>query len=145
MLHASLLLAWHVVPDTERGRSDRMEPKDLNLLTPEVAAASISDREIVLPYELALEAIDMLGTGGYAVVSWEGWLLFQDGSMGHSFQHQGTVGLERYPDESAQEFIARASIFVRQTMEQSQLEWNRKPTRANARLYCCLAIEPCND
>jgi hypothetical protein len=116
---------------------------DLNLLTPDLARASISDEEIVLDYQRVLEAIGQLATVGFAVTAWEGWLLYPDGSKGHSAQHQGTVYLQRSANEDAQHFVERAVDFARRTINQSQAEWEQQPEYPGATLYYCLSVEPC--
>ena len=75
-----------------------MNVDDLNLLPPRLAAASLSQREIVLTYADALQAIEHLAAGGHAVFCWEGWLRYGDGACGHSARHQGMV--EAYPGPS---------------------------------------------
>jgi len=45
---------------------------DLDLLPNELRILSLIDEEIVLPYEIALQAIEILRTKGVALYGWEG-------------------------------------------------------------------------
>ena len=118
-----------------------MNVDDLNLLPPRLAAASLSQREIVLTYADALQAIEHLAAGGHAVFCWEGWLRYGDGACGHSARHQGMVEVTRDPHATFAAFAARAAAAVRETMAKSQEEWNREPEVPDAVLYFCLSVE----
>jgi hypothetical protein len=118
-----------------------MSINDLGLVPSHLAAASLTDRELVLPYRDALQAIDHLVAGGHAVFCWEGWLRYPDGSHGHSARHQGMMEITRGPDEGFAAFARRAAEAVRSTLTKSQEEWNKNPEVPNATLYFCLSVE----
>ena len=108
---------------------------DLTALPAELRRQSLSDREIVLPYAEALLAIDALKKSGYAVVVWEGWVLYPDGRVGHaSHEAQGTADHEWMGQWNA------AEEFVRRTMERAQVYWSNSG-RAGT-LHFCLSTEP---
>lgn len=117
---------------------------DLDLLTPDLSQASLSNREIVLNYSQVFEAIDQLAASGYAVTSWEDWLLYPDGKKGHSAQHQGSRGLERLTNEDTPAFLNRETEFTRRTIQQAHLESEQYPEHGNTVLYYCPSVEPYN-
>ena len=118
-----------------------MNADDLNLLPPRLAAASLSQREIVLAHADALQAIDHLTAGGHRVFCWEGWLRYGDGACGHSARHQGTIEVTRDPNETFAASAARSVAAVRETMAKCHEEWNREPEVQNGILYFCLSVE----
>lgn len=113
---------------------------DPELLPLELARKSLSLSEIVLPYAEVLEAIEHLAAKGYFVFAWEGWIDYPDGRHTHSI-HQGTRGFWGTKGQSAQERIRETGTFARQTIEESQREWNSKPEVVGATLCFCLSIE----
>jgi hypothetical protein len=113
---------------------------DTDLLPPELAKKSLSPLEIVLPYVEVLEAIEHLAAKGYLVFAWEGWLKYPDGRHTHSI-HQGTRGFWGTKGQSAQERIQETATFARQTIKESQQEWDEKPEIAGGTLCFCLSIE----
>jgi hypothetical protein len=116
---------------------------DPSLLPPRLAAASLSQTEVVLTHADALQAIDHLMAGGHAVFCWEGWLRFSDGRHGHSVRHQGIVEETWDPRETVAAFAARAGSTVRATIMKAQEEWNQEPEAPNAVLYFCLSVRAC--
>ena len=44
----------------------------IDLLPEALRSKSLSDREIVLPYQEALQALDILTAAGWAFLGWEG-------------------------------------------------------------------------
>lgn len=112
---------------------DRIE-NDNDLLPPELAQHSLSDREIVLPYSEAIEAIDHLSGIGYRLLGWEGWLRYADGSRGHSGRHQGTEGVERMD-------VAEAADYCKLTIKDSHEIWQKDPCYRGADLYFCISCE----
>jgi hypothetical protein len=97
---------------------------------------SISDRERVVPYELALEAVDLLEAKGILILGWEGWLAYQDGGRGHSGRHQGTVSLDQLS-------VAESASLVRRTIANAYKAWLKEPEYPGAQLYFC--ITPSDD
>jgi hypothetical protein len=108
-----------------------MTPDDFTLLPDGFRLASISDREIVVSYELALEAVDILEADGILILGWEGWLLYPDGERGHSVHHQGTVSLH---DLS----VASAASLVRRTINASHQQWQQAPEAPGVQLFYCI-------
>ena len=66
---------------------------DLQLLPPELAALSVSDHEIVLPYPAALNAVDYLAEHGVQILGWEAWERRPDGSLTHPHPGLGSGDL----------------------------------------------------
>jgi hypothetical protein len=108
-----------------------MLPDNFALLPDRFRRASISDREIVVPYELALEAVDILESQGILILGWEGWLVHPDGKRGHSGHHQGAVSLH---DLS----VAGAASLVRRTINASHQQWQQAPEAPGAQLFYCI-------
>ena len=75
---------------------------DLQLLPPELAALSVSDHEIVLPYPAALYALDYLADHGVQILGWEAWERRPDGSLTHAHPGLASADLaELAPAEAA--------------------------------------------
>ncbi|WP_176155087.1 hypothetical protein [Burkholderia vietnamiensis] len=55
----------------------------LQCLPPEIALQSISPREIVLPLNAAIAAIDYCANNKIRILGWEGWIQSPDGRVGH--------------------------------------------------------------
>jgi len=115
---------------------------DIDVLPPHLRAASLSDREIVLPYREALQAIEILQAAGWAVFAWEGWVKHPNGTHGHHGDYQGTVDLRPSPGESRADFIQRAADFCKSTMLNDQLRFEEDPVRRGYTLYFCLVASP---
>ena len=105
----------------------------LKLLSPEIAQQSISQREIVLPLNAAIEAVDYCALNQIHILGWEGWLQTQDGRVGHGNAPQGTVSLEGLS-------ITDAAEFCRNTIRAAALEWSENHPEATDRLYFCITI-----
>jgi hypothetical protein len=56
---------------------------DIDFLPTPLKTKSLSDREIVLQNDAAVEAIDVLEQGKWAIVSWEVWIRYPEGRIGH--------------------------------------------------------------
>lgn len=115
--------------------------EDTALLPEELAAKSLSDCEIILPYNEALQAIAYLNARHVMVFAWEGWISYPDGKKGFSGQHQGTECFFWTPGHPIQERIKEATAFMLCTIQQSQQEWDASPKVAGATLYFCLSVE----
>jgi hypothetical protein len=90
------------------------------LLPEDLRRKSLSRREIVLVYEDALEALDILELAGWAVLGWEPWLKLPEGShmhpiMGGDFQ--------RATLETWTTYVQRAAQLCRQVMKEEQHNW----------------------
>ena len=106
-----------------------MPDTDLDLISADLAAQSLSRQEIVLPYPAVLSAIAELERRGIQLLGWEGWLAYPDGSRGHSGE-QGTTDLSALAVEAAARVCA-------QTIEASYAEGpvpGSSPT--GVRYYC---------
>ena len=84
-----------------------MPRPELDLLPPDLRAASASDCEIVLAPALAARAIEVLVQAGYTEIGWEAWFRHADGSLGHPADVIGTAGL--LSPEEAKSTIADAA------------------------------------
>jgi hypothetical protein len=108
---------------------------EMNLIPERILKASLSEDELVLPYDEALEAIDILAKEGFLLLCWEGWLRYADGAVGHSLTYQGTREIQRRPDEPWTDFSARArESFVRSASESRQ-KFSAKPENPGSELY----------
>lgn len=94
-------------------------------------AASASKDELVLPFRQSLEALDAIESGGGMVLGWEGWLRRNDGSLGHSSRHQGTVNLTGMPRHSA-------FAFCRMTIAAANDEHALAPEVSGSELLICI-------
>lgn len=115
---------------------------EIDYLPIDLRRESLSDREIVLPYSEVLKAIDILVNADWAVLSWEGWLKYSDGKVGHSSEYHGTVVIEQDENELWHDYVVRSASFCRRTIEQAQQQWNGKPEKVNAELYYCIVAIP---
>ena len=102
-------------------------------------SGSISDTEIVLGYEDAIHAIDLLMERAVAVIAWEGWIGYPDGTLGHHPRYQGTVEIERREGQTREAFVKAAAAFQRRTIEQAQHEFLKNETTGDAALFFCLS------
>lgn len=116
---------------------------DLDILPDELKSQSLSDREIVLVYDLALKAIDILIDKKWAPISWEGWVQYPDKvHHGHITEHQGTAPLEQKSAETWEEYIDRCASFLTETMKKSQEEWVKDSRSKDHTLYYCITTIP---
>ena len=65
---------------------------EISLLPQMLREQSLSHREIVLQYQEAKEALDLLRRAQWAVWGWEGWVQYLDGS--HGFASGGVMGAD---------------------------------------------------
>lgn len=105
--------------------------RELDLLPPDLAKLSIDEKEIVLPMEKALLAIDVLEKQGIRIVGWEGWVKDQDGRIGHGNASQGTVSLD---DLS----VSQAADVCRRTIREDWKRWQRDNSQSSNQLYFCI-------
>ena len=96
-------------------------------------AQSISDRELVLPPEAALEAIAFLEAQDVHILGWEGWVKDAHGRVGHGAAPQGTVSLESLP-------IKDAAELCRATIAQAVAQWSKEHPGAEHELHVCITF-----
>jgi hypothetical protein len=99
-----------------------------------LVAASASKDELVVPFRQSLEALDAIERGGGVVLGWEGWLRREDGSLGHSAHHQGTVDLSGMTRQSA-------FAFCRKTIAAANDEHAREPEVSGSELLFCITYD----
>ena len=117
----------------ESGRGDsRGTHADLAALPPELAKQSLSEVNIILPYDAALEAIAHLTQHGRRLEQWEGWVKLRDGSRAKSLTHGGSFALSRDP--------ARAAEAATSAIKKSHAHWQRSPEYSEATLYFGLSF-----
>src|SRR5437868_11112013 len=108
---------------------------DIELLPKELRARSINDREIVLHYEDAQRAIDLLEAANWALLGWEGLLRYVDGKIGFAGQYED-IGQEE--DEGWEAFVRRSAGICRATIGEAEQSWRAQPERTDADLFYCL-------
>ena len=106
----------------------------LALLPADLAARSISQREIVLPLSAAERAIEHLSASGHRLEGWEGWVSFPDGGRTTSLRLPGSFVL---PMDGA-----RAAAVTLESIRKAQAVWDRSPEYPGASLYFCLTVAP---
>ena len=104
------------------------------MLPPEIARHSISRREIVLPLDAAIAAVDWCAIKQIHILGWEGWIHTEDGRVGHGNAPQGTASLEglSLPD---------AAEFCRRTICAAALEWSKTYPETTDRLHFCITVD----
>ncbi len=113
--------------------------KDIDLLPTELREKSLSDREIVLPYQEALQALDVLVEAKWALLGWEGWVQYADGRRGPAAPIViGTTAIGQEPEEDWETYVQRSSDFCRETIETEQKLWDTDPKHTSVKLYFCL-------
>ncbi len=110
-----------------------MRPPQHSVVPEHISSRSISDRELVLPEDLALEALDIAEGNGILVLGWEGWVKAVDGRVGHGSAPRGTVSLEGLT-------VAAAAQLCRETIPEAAEEWRRENPETTDRLHFCLTF-----
>ena len=105
---------------------------DHSYLPSDLAARSLSAREIVLTLADAERAIEHFGETGQRLEGWEGWVKFADGSRTHSLRHPGSFVL---PIDAT-----RAAAVTLESIRKAQAAWDRSPEYPGAALYFCLTV-----
>ena len=67
---------------------------DLAILPETLRHQSLSNQEIVLPLDEVFQAIDLLTSASWALLGWEGWVRYPDGTRGHAPHGMGTMSIE---------------------------------------------------
>ncbi len=104
------------------------------MLPPEIARRSISRREIVLPLDAAIAAVDWCAINQIHILGWEGWIQYADGRVGHGNAPQGTTSLEGLS-------VPDAADFCRRTIRVAALEWSKTYPEAMDRLHFCITVD----
>lgn len=105
---------------------------NISLLPPELAAHSLSARDIVLTLADAERAIEHLTATGQRIEAWEGWVRFPDGTRTQSLRHAGSFVL---PADAT-----RAASATVEGMRKAQTAWDRNPEYPGAVLYFRLSV-----
>ncbi|WP_157692714.1 hypothetical protein [Burkholderia sp. ABCPW 11] len=105
----------------------------LTLLPPEPAQQSISQIEIVLPLNAAVEAINYCARKKVQILGWEGWIRAQDGRVGHGNAPQGTASLGHLSMQDAADFCRRI-------VQAAALEWSQENPETTDQLHFCITI-----
>lgn len=113
---------------------------ELDFVPQSILQLSLSERELVLPLNTAVEAIDHLEKEGFLILCWEGWLRYADGAVGHSLSHQGTREIRRLQGESWAEFSQRAKASFLASATKSLEAFTQKPENPGAQLYFGLSF-----
>lgn len=107
----------------------------IDVLPRGLASQSASDREVVLPYAQAVQAVRILTDAGWRMLGWEGWLLGPDGQRGHGDAPQGTVDFPELSDGQARDFFL-------DTMAEAAAEWTGSSVFPGYELRFCLSFAP---
>lgn len=92
---------------------------------------SVSEKELIVSYADALELVSIFEQLRIRILGWEGWLLYENGNLELSQDHQGTSDLTELSDEA---IVA----FMKTTISQAKVDWDKKPENRNAELYFCI-------
>ncbi|WP_156443542.1 hypothetical protein [Burkholderia sp. MSMB1835] len=106
----------------------------LKMLPPEIARHSISHREIVLPFDAAIAAVDWCAINQIPILGWEGWIRSADGRVGHGNAPQGTTSLEGLS-------VRDAADFCRRTICAAALDWTKMHPETTDRLHFCITVD----
>ncbi|WP_141735067.1 hypothetical protein [Oligoflexus tunisiensis] len=113
---------------------------ELELVPERIRQLSLSEDELVLPWDAAVEAVAILEKVGFLILCWEGWLRYADGAVGHSLSYQGSREIRRYPDESWTDFSMRARQSFLKSGAESLQKFTARPENPGAQLYFCLVF-----
>ncbi|WP_175948105.1 hypothetical protein [Burkholderia pyrrocinia] len=105
----------------------------LQLMPPEIAQQSILDKEIVVPLDAAIAAIDYCTANQIQILGWEGWVRSVDGRIGHGSAPQGTTSLEQLTLLDAADFCSR-------TIRAATLQWSENHPGTSDKLHFCITI-----
>ncbi|SDO73256.1 hypothetical protein SAMN04489798_3708 [Pseudomonas arsenicoxydans] len=94
---------------------------------------SVSQSELVLPYPLAITALQLLEATGAILMGWEGCLRYPDGRLGHSDMHQGTTNTSAL---SSSEAYSWAKV----SMRLSQKEYELQNETTDIKLLFCIIL-----
>lgn len=100
----------------------------------DIQERSVSENELVVCYADAIKLLHLFEKNDTQVLGWEGWLKYENGSIGHSQKYQGTVDLSEMTNTSA---IA----LVKSTIMQAHAEWEKYPEVNGAVLLFCITTK----
>jgi hypothetical protein len=103
------------------------------LLPQRLRELSISPREIVLPIDAALEAIDLFESRGVHILGWEGWVKDAAGKVGHGTAPQGSASLDKLS-------LQQAAQLCRDTIPGEAAQWARDNAGTTDQLHFCLTV-----
>jgi hypothetical protein len=107
--------------------------EQLRFLPTTLREQSISTREIVLPLEAALEALEILEHQDVQIVGWEGWVKCADGRVGHGSAPHGTLNLSHMS-------VSDAAEFCRSTMRRDAIQWASDNPGTTDELHFCITV-----
>lgn len=116
------------------GGDPRAEGADLAALPDDLRQQSLSQTQIILPFDAAVRALSELTARGFRVTRWEGWVRMRDGGRARSLAHGGSFALPRDP--------ARAAETTTQALSRARERWQRDPEYPGAELFFALAFSP---
>ena len=111
----------------------------------ELASRSLSGSELVLGYDDALDAIDLLAAARCLILGWEWWVRYPDGGLGHHPLYQGCDLRAQIEGESCTSYVREAGRVCRRTILQNHARWTRDPIPIGASLYYCITEYGQND
>lgn len=113
---------------------------DTDLLPEALHKQSLPEREIVLPFREALQALEILAAAGYSLQGWEGWIRYANSKYGHPPSVIGEVEFRRNPGQTWVDYVQETILFCRQTIKEEQKHWNNQAKSQEQVLYFCLSI-----
>lgn len=112
---------------------------DLAYLPAELASRSLSTREIVLNLHDTGKAVRLLTDKGIAVLGWEVWRLYSDGSRGHA-GHRSGYSNARGLGEAWPDFVRRLACACLDTAPHAHAFLKDRPDHSGAQFYFCLSV-----
>lgn len=92
-----------------------------DLLPPDLQKQSLSRNEIVLPYAGAWQALALLEEASWAVLGWEPWLKYPNGSHLHPLLGDS---FEREDGEDWGSYVQRSACHYREVLNEEQSHWD---------------------
>ncbi len=115
---------------------------DRDLLPQGLREQSLSQREIVLPYRQALEALSVLMAAKRALLGWEGWVKYPDGHHGHAPGGGMGADIARREGETWVDYVHRSARLCGETMNREQQAWEANREYTHLVLCFCLTATP---
>ncbi len=100
----------------------------------DIKARSVSQTDLVVSYTDALELLYIYQNMNMPVSGWKGFFLHKNGQLTHSIKHQGPTELSSIPQPSA-------FALAKNTIMQSNTEWQTQPEVPGADLFFCITSE----
>src|SRR5713226_260012 len=97
---------------------------EIDLLPQALREQSLSDREIILPYQQALEALSVPMRANWVRLGWEGWVNYPDGRHGQTPGGVRGADGERKREKGGQIPFIAESHGCRATMNREQQAWD---------------------